>query len=593
MQDLMRDQKSTLEDPGNPPAMASPRPAKTGFLDRALHRAGLGGTAALGIAWGCLTLGAPIALAFSVGLIPVFWLAADGRRRDLRRLEAFESLCDRVTGLDQTPIDALDDGAWDAAIDDWNREWPSLCGSILTAQTLVDRTRALPGRLDDTFDSIAEAADRQEEAVEETASLVANMRQSVYSIAEQVDLLIGSSDESAASILELGSSIAEVANNTASLHEVVDASTSSVHEMGASIRQVAQGAEQVQEMAESTAASVIEMDRSVQEVSTNAIEAAALTERAHQGATAGREAVQSTISDIEQISALTGQAMDRLDGLVTQISQIGNILAAIDEINDETNLLSLNAAIIAAQAGEQGKAFLVVANHVKTLARRTAGSTQDIEGLIAVIEEESSEAVKAMRAGIEAVATGVSRSQDAGRALESIQEACSDASERVGEIARATTEQSRTSKEVAEATLRTSSQVQQISQAIAEQKRASESMLESAESALSSCLLVRRSTDEQRETSQLITSSIGSISTMIREIGSQARVHAGASDDIGAAVMRLLDNAQASGSSFAALREWVSEFDRCAVEAQWPRRDAVDRNAASLSNANADADGPG
>jgi methyl-accepting chemotaxis protein len=349
--------------------------------------------------------------------------------------------------------------------------------------------------------------------------------------------------------------------------------------MSASIRQLAEGAGQVQEMAESTATSVTQMDRSVQEVSINATEAASLTERAHQGATPGREAVRATISDIEQISSLTTQAMNRLDGLVSRISQIGSILSAIDEINDETNLLSLNAAIIAAQAGEQGKAFLVVANHVKTLARRTSGSTHDIEKLIKDIETESSEAIRAMEAGIEAVATGVNRSRDAGAALESMREACSDASLRVGEIARSAAEQSRNSKGVAEATQRTSVQIQQIGQAISEQRKASESMLESAEQALTSCLLVHRSTDEQRETSCHITAAIGEISQMIREIGAQTAVHGSASESVSSAVMSLLDNAQSSAKGVGPLREWIADLDNTAGNLAWADVDASEASA--------------
>jgi len=442
----------------------------------------------------------------------------------------------------------------------WRTEWPARAQRLRRAETLLDRATALPPLVEDRLSRVTGSADRQEEAIEETASLVANMRQSMREVADQVDHLRQASDQSASSIHQLGHSIDEVADNTASLHERVDASTSSVHEMSASIRQVATSAEQVQEMAETTAAAVTQMDRSIQEVSNHAIEAATLTDRAREGATDGHRAVRSTIDDIERISTLTTDAMDRLDGLVSRLAQIGSILGAIDEINDETNLLSLNAAIIAAQAGEQGKAFLVVANHVKTLARRTASSTQDIERLIGDIHEESSRAVDAMRAGIDAVRTGVERSQGAGAALEAIQEACSDASERVGEIARSTAEQSRNSKGVAESTQRTSSQIQQISQAIEEQRRASESMLENSESALASCLSVRRATDEQRQTSRHITAAISGISEMIREIGGQTRSHAEASEATSEAVIRLLENAQEAASHATPLRELFDEL---------------------------------
>ena len=492
-------------------------------------------------------------------------------RRTPPAVRLVTDLAQRMRDLDPAPVDTdgLPEPLRDAA-DAWNADWALRQEAIAQGQALVEHARALPPVFEERVGSITRAADRQEEAVEETASLVANMRQSMSLVSEQVEQLLTSSDESASAILELGGSIEEVATNTAKLHEVVDASTSSVHQMGASIRQVASGADQVGEMADETAASVTQMDRSIQEVSTNATEAAALTERAAEGASAGREAVRATIRDIEQISTLTSGAMERLDGLVRRIFEIGSILQAIDEINDETNLLSLNAAIIAAQAGEQGKAFLVVANHVKTLARRTASSTQDIERLIARIQEESTGAVDAMRAGIDAVAAGVDRSRDAGSALESIQDACTEASERVGEIARATAEQSRNSKGVAEATQRTSSQIQQITEAIGEQRRASEAMLTSSESALASCLQVHRSTDEQRQTSHHITSAIGRISDMIREIGSQTRTHSEASEAVSASVISLLDNAQAAGADVGPLRQLVGALDDQARTATWP-----------------------
>ncbi len=504
-----------------------------------------------------------VGLATALAGLPSEWitlLLAAAIFEGIRRLDAQRArLEDALARVSDDACDLAFTNAADLP-DRWRREWPARATRLRRAETLLSRASVLPPLVEERLGRLTDAADRQEEAIEETASLVANMRQSMREVADQVDHLRQSSDQSASSIHQLGRSIDQVADGTASLHERVEASTSSVHEMSASIRQVATSAEQVQEMAETTAVAVGQMDRSIQEVSNHAVEAATLTDRAREGATDGHRAVRSTIEDIERISTLTTDAMERLDGLVNRLAQIGSILGAIDEINDETNLLSLNAAIIAAQAGEQGKAFLVVANHVKTLARRTASSTQDIERLIGAIHEESSRAVDAMRAGIDAVRTGVERSQGAGAALEAIQEACSEASERVAEIARSTAEQSRNSKGVAESTQQTSAQIQQISQAIEEQSRASESMLENSESALASCLSVRRATDEQRQTSRHITESIGGISELIREIGLRARTHAEASEATGETVTRLLENAQATVAHAAPLRELFDEL---------------------------------
>ena len=523
---------------------------------RAGLAAGLGAMAAMAAAAGFDSSLAGLAVAVASG----GWIAFHRRQRQVARKGNLEALLLALRRGEPFESDPSQLGDIAPLIEPFQAAWRTFPESRKRARALADRILELCQEMERGFGSLEHSTLGQEEAVEETASLVAHMRTSMTSIGEQVDQLMRASDESASSVLQMSSSIEEVAGNTATLHEVVEASTSSVHEMSASIRQVAEGAEQVQEMAEGTASSVTQMDRSIQEVSSHAHEAAVLTQTAHSGAESGTDAVRATISDIEQISTLTSQAKERLTGLVLRVSKIGNILSAIDEINDETNLLSLNAAIIAAQAGEQGKAFLVVANHVKTLARRTASSTQDIERLIADIEAESGAAVQAMEAGIEAVQTGVARSRTAGDALLAIQEACRDASERVNEIARATAEQSRNSKGVAESTRRTSVSIQQITEAMNEQRRASEEMLSNAERALETCRHVHRSTDEQRSTSRFITQAISDIRDMIRVIGEQTTVHGRASEDVSAAVMALLENAQQAGATAKPMRSLLAEL---------------------------------
>ncbi len=431
----------------------------------------------------------------------------------------------------------------------------------------IERVSALPERLDQAIGGIAESADAQEEAVEEAASLMANIKSSMKNITDRVTQLERSAEESASSILEMGSSVDEVARNAASLHESVEASTSSVHEMGASIRQVAESASEVERIAEETAGSVVEMDRVVQEITGNAREAAELTQKVSEGAERGGDAVGETIEDIKAIHGRTEDARAGLATLVNRIDEIAGILGVIREINDETNLLSLNAAIIAAQAGEQGKAFLVVANHVKTLARRTAASTHDIEKLIFDVQKESVAAVEAMNAGVDAIETGVARSSIAGDALQMIRESSREASSRVEGIARSTGEQARASKLVAEAAQETSTQVRQISIAMSEQSRVSEQMLSSSEQALEVCRHVHRSTDEQRETGRYITDAISNITEMIRVIREHTGSHSNASDAVRDSVMSLLQNAQRSaervpeiGGMLAELRDGAAEI---------------------------------
>jgi methyl-accepting chemotaxis protein len=442
----------------------------------------------------------------------------------------------------------------------FNRVFDSLGQVAHRVLDVVDRVSGLPQRITEAIAEIETSSDAQEEAVEETASLMANINSSIRVINERVDNLSRTADDSVSSIHQMGSSVDEVARNTGALHQAVETSTSAVHEMGASIRQVAEGAQNVQQNAEETASSILEMDRSVQEVGEHVKQASTLTVQVSEGAREGSQAVAATIEDIKAIRELTFDSRTVLERLVSRIREIAEILNVIGDINDETNLLSLNAAIIAAQAGEQGKAFLVVANHVKTLAQRTASSTKEIERLIAAVQTESDNAVTAMSAGTDAIEKGVSRSRLAGEALERIRGSAEESSSRVSEIARATEEQTRNSKLVARAAQETSSQVQQISIAISEQSRASEQMLKSSEDALQMCRHVHRSTEEQRETGRFITERIGSITDMIRQIQESTAAHARSSESVAVTVQRLLENAQKSSHQIPEVNAMVRDL---------------------------------
>jgi methyl-accepting chemotaxis protein len=430
---------------------------------------------------------------------------------------------------------------------------------------VVGHLQEVPERIYDAMQEIESGRESTEEAVEETASLLVNINTSIRGINSEVESLSRATDEASSSILEMGGSIDEVARNAGSLNDSVDASTSSIHEISASIRQVAESADAVQSMAEESAAAMVQMDRAIQEVSQHVTEASGLTEEVSHGAQAGSQAVDTTIEGIDEIRKQTLEAKAVLERLAGRIAEIGEIVNVIGGINDETNLLSLNAAIIAAQAGEQGKAFAVVANHVKTLAQRTTSSTKEIEGLIHAVQQESSNAETAMAAGIEAVETGVERSRKAGEELDRIRNSSGEASSRVAEIARATGEQTRNSKHVAEAAQRTSSMVQQITTAMAEQSRAGEALLKNAEGALEMCRQVHRSTEEQRESGRFITASISSVTEMIRSIQRNTESHGAASEAVAEAVSRILEITRKSGER---VPEVVSSLESLRAEAR-------------------------
>jgi methyl-accepting chemotaxis protein len=459
------------------------------------------------------------------------------------------------TPLDSAAAHRLGEAGWL-----FNRLCRSLEIAALRAEDLEDSLSGVPERIETTFVEIRTSAEVQEEAVEEAASLLVNLNTSMRRVDEEVQGLSGAAEEVSSSVLEMTSSIDEVARNAGALHT-------------ASIRQVAESADAVQSMAEESATSMVQMDRAIQEVGEHVKEASNLTQQLYEEAELGSREVNATIDGIHEIRKLTGDARTVLGRLAERIGEIGEIVDVISSINDETNLLSLNAAIIAAQAGEQGKAFAVVANHVKTLAQRTASSTREIAALIGSVQQESGNALEAMDAGSQAVETGVQRSRKAGDALERIRCSAEGASSRVSEISRAATEQARNSRHVTQAAQKTSAMTQQINQAMAEQSSASENLLRSAEGALEACQQVHRSTEEQRGSSGLIARSVESMRERIESIQRSTEAHSSASEPLAQAVDRILELARKSAEpvpgalqTLRALQEQLANPERPAAQ---------------------------
>ncbi|WP_407681671.1 methyl-accepting chemotaxis protein [Pseudomonas berkeleyensis] len=190
------------------------------------------------------------------------------------------------------------------------------------------------------------------------------------------------------------------------------------------------------------------MATSVQDVARNAVETAHAVELTAQDASNGAQIVRKAIEQINSLSGeveLTGEA---ISALAEESGRIGSMLDVIKSVAEQTNLLALNAAIEAARAGEAGRGFAVVADEVRGLAQRTQQSTQEIEALIAALQQGTLKAVQRMEGSRSLTHNSVELARQAGDALQSITASIGNAQGMTQQIAAAAEQQGAVAEEI-------------------------------------------------------------------------------------------------------------------------------------------------
>ncbi len=204
---------------------------------------------------------------------------------------------------------------------------------------------------------------------------------------------------------------------------------------------------QAQEIAAASAA-INEMAITIDQVSANAVESAGVADRSVSIASKGAEVVRSTIGGMDRIREQIQDTAKRIKRLGESSQEIGDIVSLINDIADQTNILSLNAAIQASMAGDAGRGFAVVADEVQRLAERSAGATKQIAALVKTIQTDTNEAVSSMEQTTAEVVSGASLTQNAGVALSEIETVSTSLAELIQDISTAARHQSTTAGHV-------------------------------------------------------------------------------------------------------------------------------------------------
>ncbi|MEG2888593.1 MAG: methyl-accepting chemotaxis protein [Aeromonas sp.] len=244
--------------------------------------------------------------------------------------------------------------------------------------------------------------------------------------------------------------------------EMQDRLRSLVSEVSGSVVQLSSAAEEISVVAKQSATSMNsqqhelnqlatamnEMQATVQEVSRNTNEAAEAATQASGTAEQGAHTVNDSIVRIEQVASAIESTAEVIHQLGEDSRNIGMVLEVIRGIAEQTNLLALNAAIEAARAGEQGRGFAVVADEVRTLAKRTQDSTAQINTIISELQQLAEQAGSTMQQSQALMQATVGTAREAGASITEISGSVESISQMNIQIATATEEQGAVSEEL-------------------------------------------------------------------------------------------------------------------------------------------------
>lgn len=479
----------------------------------------------------------------AVGLVCAHFLAQDvGRTAARLRGEA-----ERISSGDLTRGDIVESedelGELARAFERMAGSLRATVGRVAEAADGVERNAVA---IAEASQSVVGATGEQTRALDLARGSMRSVNGEIAGITESVQLLNGSVEEASSSVLELGAAGEELNHTAGSLSEQVETAGSSIEQMVRSVRSLGENTEALAGAATETSSSMTEMAASMRDVEGNAAETARLSARVVTASETGRERVRQTIAGMDDIRRATGMVQSTIGGLGQRIQEIGAIVDVIDDVADETSLLALNAAIIAAQAGDQGRAFSVVADEIAELAERVLASTKEIGSLIRSVQEESQNAIGAIEGGARAVQQGVDLAAEAGVSLEEITEAARGSGGRIQEIVQAVQEQTRAAAHVADLMERVSRGVAGIRGAGQEQERGNEVVMRSTTAVRDVAQQVSRTTEEQARGASRIRDSMESVRDAVDRMHASLRQQSAACSEVAAGLEQIYERTRSN-----------------------------------------------
>jgi D-xylose transport system substrate-binding protein len=429
-----------------------------------------------------------------------------------------------------------------------------LVGVLAEADIMSSQLDRLAHEIMDQAGKLAQGADDQRSSVAASTASVGRIDSSLRNVVASIGDLSELGENVSSSTYQTIASIEEVGHNAETLGQAVNEAASAIQEMVSNIHTVAGSADSLSGAAVQTRKSMDEIDRTTRSIRDRADKTAQLSEAARQGAGLSKELIAKTVQGIRILSETMDSTRQVMHQLGIQSTAIGEILTVISSIANETHLLSLNASIMAAKAGEHGRGFSVVAQQIKTLAGRTAESAKEIENLIVETQESVNRAIHAIEEGSTRVNDGMRVSEEADRSLAEVLSQAEVAAQNAHGIAQDTDAQAAMSEQVFKAVDEVAKGAEMIRVAMREQEQASEFLRGRAVRMQELMVQVSVAMSEQSEASHRIFSAMGRLTGSIQSIKTATEDQAASS----AGIVRAIDTIRKKADLMAISAQNVS-----------------------------------
>ncbi|MDP2683115.1 MAG: methyl-accepting chemotaxis protein [Deltaproteobacteria bacterium] len=391
--------------------------------------------------------------------------------------------------------------------------------TVKVVKTAFGKVVSISGLLSASSQKVRQSAEQQLRSTDDTSSAINELETSMKSVTGAAEHIHSSMDNVASSVIEMSASSEEISGNMEKLSSSVETTTSSIMEISASVKEVANSIEMLSDIAEKIASSITQIHANIKEIEKYTDEQTGLAEDVKNYATSvGMDSVKKTMTGMTRIREDVTSASAVIKKLGERSEAVGSMLNVINNVAETTSLLALNAAILAAQAGEHGKGFAVVANETKNLASKTATSTKEIAGIIEAFHGDIADAINSIGRSSAAVEEGVAASSEALTVLETIGQSTDQTAGMAKKVGIATREQAQGVNLVTETIQKMGQMIEELKRSTDEQRRGTEGIIKASENMSDITKTVKTSTQQQAKESKYTSEIVSDVAQKIKAI---------------------------------------------------------------------------